>query len=430
MSNDELLFSIGGVNLISRFETLRALAQTSSRTRPFTFRGSSKDLPVVSVKIGLPVYRIANRRTKTLQEEYLKLHSDMPQDFFDRDEDSLAVQKAQHEILLGLIEDQDLYDVFANPKVQQEEPILCTRHGVVVNGNRRLCAWRKLFGEDREKYAHFESIEVQLLPDDTDEKDINNIERELQIKPTLKADYSWHARANMICLDYKNNTIADLEKMYEMSGADIKLAIDCYAYAKEYLFSIGKPSQWSLVDKMEYAFRSIVAEKNRITALDERSVFEACAAAVLQANSDAVKGRRYNTIPQISKNIKPIIEVLRRDMLQGAEVVPMNDPLGIVTDANDLYVIERECRKPENVEKTVSIINDVLESISISNRDAQTSHALLDHLTKISTDLISIKNRDLDDRQINLPAVRNQIHSILETLNDISDWVNRHETHS
>ncbi len=435
MQNSNIVSMLMGTNLIERVETLKALAATPLRMQRFRFRGANVDLPIVSVKINFPVYRVGNRRTKTLQEEYIVNHPELTPGFFDSDEDSIAVQCAQDEILRTLIEDKDLYDVFTNPKVQQDEPIICTRRGVVVNGNRRLCAWRKLYSEDRIKYGHFESVEIMLLPEDADENDINNIERDLQIKRAIKAEYSWHARAYMIKSDYERvNSFDELKQMYDMSRQELDLAMECYAYAKSYLESIGKAGQWSLVDKHEFAFQKIVKEKSKIPVVAERKVFEACAAAVLQVDSDILKNRRYDVIPQIAKDIKPIIDVLKRDILPGSERTSQSvDPFGFVaTDGatEDLYKIEHECRRPENITKTVEIIGSVLEVINQARRDEQASHALLNDLIAISTDLIAVKNKDLDDRQEDLQAVKNQLKSIFETWAEINKWVEKHEAHT
>lgn len=423
-----------GVNLMKRMETIKALANHPLRMQRFRFRGANMDMPVISVQINLPVYRIGNRRTKTLQEEYVVNHPELQTNFFETDEDSIAVQTAQDEILRFLIDDKDLYDVFTNPKTQQDEPIICTRSGVVVNGNRRLCAWRKLYEEDRVKYSHFESVEIMLLPEDTEESDINNIERDLQIKRAIKADYSWHARANMIKLDYQRvRSINDLKQMYEMSRQELQLAMDCYDYAKSYLESIHKPGQWSLVDKHEFAFQKIVKEKSKISGTPKQRMFEACAAAVLQADSDILKDRRYDIIPQIAKNLVPIIDVLKRDMPTGGGNSGRKDPFGFCSDDSDsatMYALEHECRKPENIKKTVDIISSVIEAANQTRRDDEASHALFIHLKQISTELISVKNSDLNDRQEDMPAVKNQLKSIMKACEDIAKWVDRHETHT
>lgn len=430
VNNDEMFAS----NRLVRTDTIKRLVVSSSTHTKFRFRGNNQLMPIVSVKLSLPVYRVGNRRTKTLQEEYLVRHPDLPRNFFVDDVDSVRVQVAQDEILRGLIGDKDLYDVFINPKVQQDETIICTRDGVVVNGNRRLCAWRKLFMEDPAKYAHFESIEIMVLPEDTQEDDINNIERDLQIKRAIKSEYSWHAKASMYQSDLeKVGSMDALAEMYEMSKSELQGAIACYNYAKNYLASIDKPGEWSLVDKHEYAFKKIIGTMRAIGVAAERKVFEACAAAMLQARANEIGNRRYDIIPDIAKHLHPIIDVLRRDILAFAAASQSQDPFGIVSSSDesvDLYRIEAECRKPENHDKTVRAVNEVIELANQHEQDARTSHLLLDDLKRVSTDLISIKNRDLDDRQEELEAADRQLQSIRETIDFISMWVERHDRHA
>ena len=424
-----------GSNQLYRRDSIQRLLSTPIRMYLLKFRGVNTNLPVISVKLSLPVYRIGNRRTKTLQEEYLIKHPSLSSDFFTTDVDSISVQKAQDDILRDLIDDKDLYDVFTNPKVQQDEPIICTRDGVVINGNRRLCAWRKLFIDDPVKYSHFQSVEIVLLPSDADEDDINNVERDLQIKRSIKSEYSWHAKANMIRMDFeKVHSYDELSQMYDMSKADLQNAMDCYAYAKSYLDSIGKTGQWSLVDKHEYAFLKIIKERKRIKSIPEQKVFEACSSALLQANVDQVSNRRYDVISKIAKNLDAIIEVAKRDFaVHVSRDVVKEDPFGMTKQTNshlDLYCIEEACRSPENLQKTVEIINAVLDATATRNRDENSSRLLLDDLISISTELISVKNSDLDDRQECFSEVRNQLSSISETCEYIRNWVEQHESNS
>ena len=239
----------------------------------------------------------------------------------------------------------------------------------------------------------------------------------------------------MIKSDYESvNSFEELKQMYDMSRQELELAMECYSYAKSYLESIGKAGQWSLVDKHEFAFQKIVKEKNKIPVVAERKVFEACAAAVLQIDNVALRDRRYDIIPQMAKDIKPIIDVLRRDILPAtAASNQQTDPFGFDVSevgSDDLYKLEHECRKPDNIRRTVDIVSSVLEATSQTRRDQQASHALLNDLIEISMRLISVKNKDLDDRQEDMLAVKNQLQSIVDTCNEISKWVNRHEGHN
>jgi len=41
---------------------------------------------------------------------------------------------------------ENLFKTFKeNDKLQQTDPLICSSDGIIVNGNRRLCAWRELY---------------------------------------------------------------------------------------------------------------------------------------------------------------------------------------------------------------------------------------------------------------------------------------------
>ena len=72
----------------------------------------------------------------------------------------------------------------------------------------------------------------------------------------------------------------------------------------------------------------------------------------------------------------------------------------------------------------------IIEDIATRERDQRTSQALLSALTDVSTRLITIKTRNLDDRQVDFAAIRNQLDSILDSYQYISNWVNDHAPQS
>lgn len=406
--------------LLDRYEILERLARETKQSMQFKFRGTMQELPLVRVRLDLPVYRAGNHRTKTLQEEYLAKHPDLPATFFLADTDSAAVQDAQREILETLIDQQDLLGSFKKAGASQDEPLLCTRDGTVVNGNRRLCAWRKLYGEDPIQYKQFASVELLLLPSDCSEDDINAIERELQIKKSHRADYSWHTKAAMIkeVFDAGERSKAQIADLFDMKPADVEQAIACYDYAKGYLAAIGHPGEWSLVDKDEFAFRKIVAGERTIRDEGHKEVFSACAAAFLQASADEIGDRKYNLIPQLAENISAVTEVLEKELLPAG--MPASSPRVLAMKT------ARACRENANMKKTVELVKNVLDAAREKDADRQRGSSLLADLTDISTRLVSAKTRDLDERQKELPAALRQIESILENTAFIKQWIEAH----
>src|SRR5690606_11307411 len=141
----------------------------------------------------------------------------LPQDFFEKDPESDAVQKAQHEILKGMIKEKGLHDFFKTH--EQSNAIILSHEGYVINGNRRLCAWRELFSTG--KYPKFSHVRAIVLPP-ADQKDIDELEARLQVHQDIKADYTWTSRALMLkhrkaAYSYTIDQLADL---FEMSKAD------------------------------------------------------------------------------------------------------------------------------------------------------------------------------------------------------------------
>ncbi|MBP5788301.1 MAG: hypothetical protein J6Y19_10875 [Kiritimatiellae bacterium] len=391
---------------------------------PFKFRGAMLDLPLVRVHLDFPVYRAGNHRTKTLQEEYLAKHPDLPPFFFRTDTDSATVQNAQREILETLVNQQDLLGSFKKAGASQEEPLLCTRDGVVVNGNRRLCAWRKLYDEDPIQYKQFESVELLLLPSDCSEDDVDEIERELQIKKSHRADYSWHTKAAMIkeVFDAGSRNKAQIAELFDMKTSEVDQSIACFDYAKSYLAAIGHQGEWSLVDKEEFAFRKIVAGERTIRDEGHKDVFSACAAALLQTSADQIGDRKYNLIPQLADNISTITEVLEKELLSEGTTASSPRVLAMRT-AN-------VCRRTENVKKTVELVRNVLDAVRIKEDDRQRGCSLLSDLTDIATRLVSAKTRDLDECQTELPAALRQVESILENIAFIKSWIETHVAQS
>lgn len=159
------------------------------------YRGRYRPLPVIEVPIEMLVYRTENIRTKSLQKQWLAQHRDLPRDLFVRDPFSIEAQENQHQVLKLLVDKENLLKTFRdNDKLQQTEPLICSNDGIVVNGNRRLCAWRELYYNNRIKYAHFQTVRVAVLPDN-DSQGMFDLEVALQIRSDMKAEYVWHAIA-------------------------------------------------------------------------------------------------------------------------------------------------------------------------------------------------------------------------------------------
>jgi hypothetical protein len=128
------------------------------------YEDKNTSLSVITLDIGLPIYRMANGRTQTDQLAYIADAKSDPT-FFSAHEEDVAAQRAQHKIL-SILADTGTESIMPISeelgRTGQTEPILITPAGVVVNGNRRLAAMRELYASG--DHPKFETVECEVLP--------------------------------------------------------------------------------------------------------------------------------------------------------------------------------------------------------------------------------------------------------------------------
>lgn len=238
-------------------------SQTSSKTHPVPFQGRTQYLPVRDIPLGLPLYRLENGRTTGRQAEYLAARPALPDDFFRADNELQTAQKAQHDILTKLARGpKNLFKEF--DKGEQSEPIILSSTGSVINGNRRLSTWRELYESEPKKHRRFQTIEAVILPY-CDDRDLDRLEADLQLKEDLKAEYSWTSTALMMRekrerFRYKDNELASI---YGFTKKSLQELFDCIDYADQYLDSRDLHRRYPEVDDKEYPPRPENASRHQ-----------------------------------------------------------------------------------------------------------------------------------------------------------------------
>jgi hypothetical protein len=180
------MYVVQVISLNDRIATIANEKTSPTRTHRFyEFREEIHDLPVVRLKIELPIYRIANYRTNILQISWLRKHNEERSDFFSSGQENESVQQLQHNFLWDLAQTEkesinSIIETLQNE--QQKEPILITTTGVVVNGNRRLAAMREL---------KFTYVDCMVLPETATEDDLKDVEVRLQMTPETRLPYGW-----------------------------------------------------------------------------------------------------------------------------------------------------------------------------------------------------------------------------------------------
>lgn len=414
-----------GANIIERTSEIKKKTQGIVGTHPIEFRGNPEKLPVIRVRIGFPVYRLKNGRTSTYQLEYLALHPELPSDFFSRDNDAITAQKAQHDVLGELVEEENLLKSFKEDE-QQVQPLICTNTGVVVNGNRRLCAWRTLYLSNPNRYKNFETIEIAILPE-CDEKEIIALEEKLQIQKEKRAEYKWHAKAMMAQQREKSGAKhSDVAKAFDLSPQGLTVLIEAMNYATKYLQTIGKPNQWSLVDKDYYAFEKLVKNIRKFDNQGDQELFETLVFSMISQGSTS--GRLYDVIDDVAEHFEALKSELAAknnvdtnpsdddtaiDWLAGEHV---EEDVGskvadIIRDADD-----------EGKAKIVKQVNIVIESEKAVKNEMEAATYLIKQVSKASSLLKAAADQGLNPGT-DTEGVQDQLNTIKQTVDEIEKWL-------
>lgn len=400
---------------------------TPTATWPMEVKGEKLELSKFRVPIELPKYRLVNGRTASLQEQWLATNPDKPLDYFESDPELEVVQEAQHDLLLSLVKEADLLEYFKDKANKQVEPIILDEHGFVVNGNRRLSCWRSLYFNDPAEYSHFAHVDVAVLPH-CDDKEIDRIEADLQIKKDIKAKYSWEARAMMLRNKQKQHDLTDTElaEMYDMSESEVKQTKSMLEMADGYLKSRSREHQWSDVGGAEEAFKQLHKAAKKTTSTTEQALLKNVAFALIDKPGTA-GDRLYGVIPKIQEHL-PKIKAKLADAFPVAP--PPADPVihellggGSVESMPDVsYALAAEIVKPENADKVRQLVVQVIETESELQKERNNAGYLLKQVTDANTKLQAGVSDGLRSDSTTA-GVLEQIESIEVLLSKIREWL-------
>lgn len=374
-----------GWPLPKRKQHVEDIKEGASHHRQIPFMDKTWTLPVLRVPINLPKYRLLNGRTASAQQEWLAKHADKPDDFFRQDPESDEVQRVQHELLLKLVTGGGLLTYFKEAKNKQTEPIVLDCNGFVINGNRRLCAWRSLLKEEPQQYGHLAHIDVIVLPPG-DDKAIDKLEGELQVEPDIREDYTWDSLANMMRIRQELHGLdtTALASFYNLRQNDVKELLDMLDYAAMYLEKRGKPRQWSDVSDKEFAFRQMVKKREQFASAGQKRLFEEIAFVLID---DPEGGRLYEAIPDAQKHF----DIIRNGLLQAfpVEAVTAGADLDLLGGAQvtstDLPLAQQIGKDDAARKKAATIIRGLIDMARLLDKERKSVDFLLTQLQKANS---------------------------------------------
>jgi len=324
----------------------------------------------------------------------LAQHPEMPTDLFERDAESETAQKAQHEILKAMLGggEKDLLRFFSQR--EQMQPFILTDLGYVLNGNRRLCAFRELITQDKVEYEpRFGTIDVVFLPP-ADDRDLDRLEALYQLTEDIKEPYSWTARAYMLRVRKKEHKFsnAELSAIYQIPEAEVDELLAMLGLAEEFLEQEDEPNRYERVDDDEFAFRQLLKARSKLTDETSKDALQQLAFCAIEKWDE---GRLYAVIPRIAENLKEVRKAIETEFpstpktktnqaaaLLGLSSIPV-DPVSIVLSVKD------------NRSKVREILADVLEAAAERKREAKRETKVLTRLTR-AHELLSSALADLE----------------------------------
>lgn len=362
----------------------------SKHSHEIKFQGTTQAFQVVAIPIQLPKYRMSNGRTASLQQEHLARNQGLAKDFFKSDPELLNVQEVQHEILLQVIDEEGLSKFFSDPANDQTEPIILDDNGFVINGNRRLTAWRNLYYSEPTKYPHFSHVKAIKLPH-CEERELDKLEAALQIHEDIKADYSWDTQANMMLQKHEEHGMAlqEIADIYKLKLSEVEELIDMKSYAAEYLRARGKEDIWSLVSKSEYAFRKISESRRKMSDAPSgrKELFKQ--AAFVLIDSTEKEGRLYESIPEIFQYLDKVQEKLQEHFkVQPAKADKgIDDLFGKQATVDISGPLAIEIQKSNNAAQAKLIITEVIKAQTELKKEAKNAGYLLKKIADANADL-------------------------------------------
>lgn len=288
-----------------REEQIAGLLTDSKKTEPFyEYQNRAHDLPLIVLPINVPIYRMANYRTRTAQQAYIRREG-KPAEFFRQGQENEAAQQIQHDLLVKFAEQgrkgsvTPIVDVLKVEK--QRAAILITSRGVVVNGNRRVAGMRSLFDQESEQFREFSHVKCLVLPPTVTEAEIVEIEIRLQMKQRTELDYDWINECIAVKeLRDSGKTVRELMALMNKKKSEVEDAINALVEADLYLGDwLGRPGDYEAIEDAEQLFYDI-GENLKSKTGESRELSRRIAWTLVDRRS-GLKRRVYDFNPMFGK---------------------------------------------------------------------------------------------------------------------------------
>jgi hypothetical protein len=396
------------------------------------YQSATQQLPVIRLPIDIPIYRMANGRTRTAQLQYVRNHK-LAADFFSAGQENQEAQQAQHDILDGFSKEgtASIIPIFTVlGEGRQTEPILITAAGIVVNGNRRLAAMREHYATGEATYSSFSHINCKILPASVTPKEIKEIEVRLQMQPETRLPYTWVNEALTIKdLMLSNFTPDEIARDMRKQRRDVDIALQALSHAEIYLKDWRRrPEEYDLVEGAVQMFGDMAKLLKDKTG-DELEVSRRIA-FVIQDNSKELGVRAYAFNFSFGKKSEAVAEALATRLGVDLTAPPANGNSS--TEALDIDIEDES--EGDSYKPLIDLLDDparrdevkdellsVCESIRSAEHDEKRGQAALKAAKDANTRLLEIDIATADPATY--PGITAQLDTVITRATKLKDDV-------
>lgn len=219
---------------------------------------------------------------------------------------------------------------------------------------------------------------------------------------------------------------ADVAKAFGLSSQGLTNLVTAMEYATRYLQTIGKPNQWSYVDKDYEAFMKLVKNiKSFNDNLGDRELFETLVFSMISQGSTS--GRLYDVIDDVAEHFDALKEDLaRRNNVdtspQGNTAIDILAGEHIEEDVGSRVAdIIREADADAQA-RIVKQVHNVIESEKAIKSEMEAATYLLKQVSKASSLLKAAYDQGLSEGT-ETDGVQEHLDSIKQTIKQIEDWL-------
>lgn len=427
-------------NRLERETVIADAVKTSDEKHTlYEYQNKRNELPIVRVDVNLPIYRMSNFRTCTVQLKHIRERR-VADDFFSSGQENDSAQDAQHKILVEFAERGRASSVVPImnqlEEEEQREPLLITHLGVVVNGNRRLAAMRELLLREPGRFMNFSHVDCAVLPRNITPEEILEIEVRLQMRAETRLPYGWIEESiairEMLRAGKKPTYVANLMKKKPKEVATAERALtEADIYLKEW---IRDPNRYELVEDAQQAFNDLAKAVNGVEG-EMLEVKRRFAWTLVSMDPEKLDGRLYGynfsfdnrtdeviagLSDRLSIDFAPVSSQHQSDEEEGIDVDLDDEGDGSETSLENLIEIfdnPDPVQRETIAEDLIEVCNSIRERARLRNVGNQALNAITAANTKLmSADLSKADPGTYESIHTQLVAVRVRAESMEKAL--------------